>query len=48
MFEVFCKGEIMLNFISHSEIETKELAKKLASYLNTGDIIVLSRRFRFW
>lgn len=31
-----------MKFISHSENETKELAKKLASKLNNGDIIVLS------
>ena len=48
MFEDLCKGEIMLKFVSPNETETKELAKKLASHLNTGDIIVLSRRFRVW
>ena len=48
MFEDLCKGEIMLKFVSHNETETKELAKKLASHLNTADIIVLSRRFRVW
>ena len=48
MFEDLGKGEIVLKFISHSETETKELAKKFASHLNIGDIIVLSRRFRVW
>lgn len=32
----------MSKFISHNENETKEIASKLASKLNRGDIIVLS------
>lgn len=32
----------MYDFVSHSEDETKEIAYKLASKLNIGDIIVLS------
>ena len=32
----------MCKFISHNELETKEIACKLASNLETGDIIVLS------
>ena len=32
----------MFNFISHNENETKEIACRLASKLNCGDIIVLS------
>ena len=32
----------IFNFTSNSELETKQLAKKLASKLNLGDIIVLS------
>ena len=32
----------MFNFISHNENETKEIACKLASKLNCGDIVVLS------
>ena len=32
----------VFNFTSNSELETKQLAKKLASKLNLGDIIVLS------
>ena len=42
------KGEFMFKFISHNEIETKEIAKALASKLQKGDIIILSRRFRLW
>ena len=40
----------MKNFkiISHSENDTKNFAKKLASKLSKGDIIVLSRRTRCW
>ena len=30
MCEDLCKGEIKLKFISHSETETKELARKFA------------------
>ena len=33
----------MYKFISHSETETKDFAKKLASKLGKGDIIILSR-----
>ena len=32
----------MLELVSHSEDETKKIAKNLAKYLETGDIIVLS------
>ena len=32
----------VFNFTSNSELETKQFAKKLASKLNLGDIIVLS------
>lgn len=32
----------MYTFVSHNEIETMDFAKKLASKLNKGDIIVLS------
>ncbi len=32
----------MFNFVSHSENETKEIAKKLASKLENKDIVVLS------
>ena len=32
----------MINLISHSENETKELAKKIAKNLKPGDIIVLT------
>lgn len=32
----------MLKFVSNSEIETKDIASKLASKLNVGDIIILS------
>ena len=32
----------IFNFTSNSELETKQFAKKLASKLNLGDIIVLS------
>lgn len=38
----------MEEFISNSELETKEIAKKLASTLSVGDIVVLTRRFRRW
>lgn len=31
-----------IEYISHNENETKNFAKKLASYLNIGDIIILS------
>lgn len=33
----------MINFISHSEEETKSLAKKIAQSLIPGDIIILTR-----
>ncbi len=32
----------MLKFVSNSEVETKDIASKLASKLNIGDIIILS------
>ena len=32
----------MIEIISHSEDETKKIAKCLASYLQTGDIVILS------
>ena len=32
----------MLELISHSEGETKQIAKNIASFLETGDIVVLS------
>ena len=32
----------MINFVSHNENETKEIAKKLASKLDNKDIVVLS------
>lgn len=32
----------MLKFVSNNEIETKDIASKLASKLNIGDIIILS------
>ena len=32
----------MANFISHSEEDTKQFAKKLASFLHVGDIVLLS------
>ena len=32
----------MLTFVSHSEKDTKNFAKKMASNLQTGDVIVLS------
>ncbi len=38
----FNKGEFMFEIISHNEIETKEIACKLASKLSHGDIVVLS------
>lgn len=37
----------MYTFLSKNELETKKFAKILASNLNVGDIIILSRRFRF-
>lgn len=38
----------MCEIISKSELETKELAYKLASKLAPKDIVILSRRFRCW
>lgn len=35
-------GELMFNFVSHNENETKKIANLLASKLERGDIIVLS------
>lgn len=32
----------MLTFVSHSEEDTKAFSKQLASYLQTGDIVILS------
>ena len=32
----------MENYVSNSELETKEIAKKLASKLHVGDVVVLS------
>ncbi len=36
----------MLKFISNNEDETKSIGYDLASKLNIGDVVVLSRRFR--
>lgn len=38
----------MYTFLSKNELETKKFAKILAGNLKKGDIIILSRRFRFW
>lgn len=38
----------MEDFLSNSELETKKIAYNLASTLNVGDILVLSRRFGCW
>ncbi len=38
----------MLKFVSNSEIETKEIAQKLASKMAIGDVIILSRGARQW
>ncbi len=38
----------MQEFISNSELETKQIAYNLASKLSKGDIVVLSRRSRRW
>ena len=38
----------MQEFISNSELETKQIAYNLASKLYKGNIVVLSRRFRRW
>jgi len=35
-------GELMFNFVSHNENETKKIASLLASKLQLGDIVVLS------
>lgn len=35
-------GELMFNFVSHNENETKKIANLLASKLQLGDIVVLS------
>ena len=40
--------EKMGDFISNNELETKEIAKDLASTLSVGDIVILSRRIRCW
>lgn len=43
------KKEIyMEEIISNSPEETIELGKKIASTLKKGDVIVLTRKFRFW
>lgn len=42
------KGGKMYTFLSKNELETKKIAKLLASKLKAGDIIILSRRFRLW
>ena len=42
MDRIYIKGEFMFEYISHNENETKEIARKLASKLQRGDIIVLS------
>ena len=42
MNRIYIKGEFMFECISHNENETKEIARKLASNLKRGDIIVLS------
>ena len=36
-------GENMEEIISNSELETKEFAKKIASKLSKGDVIILLR-----
>jgi len=36
----------MLNFISNNENETKAIGYNLASKLSSGDVVILSRRFR--
>ena len=38
----------MGDFISNSELETKDIAKNLASQVSARDIIILIRRFRLW
>lgn len=38
----------MQEFISNSELETKQIAYNLASKLSKGDIVVLSRKSRCW
>ncbi len=38
----------MQEIILNSEKETIELGKKIAKNLKLGDILVLSRRIRFW
>ena len=38
----------MEEFISNNELETKQIAKGLASKLSLGDIVVLTRRIRCW
>lgn len=39
---------IVNTLISNSEEDTKKIANNLASKLNIGDIIILSRGLRFW
>jgi len=38
----------MLKFTTNNEDETKAIGYDLASKLNIGDIVILSRRFRKW
>jgi len=38
----------MEEYITKSELETKEIAYNFATTLKVGDIVVLSRRFRCW
>lgn len=38
----------MLKFTTNNENETKAIAFDLASKLNVGDVVILSRRFRKW
>ena len=38
----------MEEIFSNSPEETIELGKKIATTLKKGDVIVLTRRFRFW
>ncbi len=38
----------MFTFISNSEKDTMNIAYKLASFLEVGDVVVLSRRFGLW
>lgn len=42
-WDTICMGEIMLKFVSNNENETKEIGYNLASKLDTGDIVILTR-----